>query len=1171
MLGNLRRILFGPLVRIVVAVVAAWLLFSWLAVGPVVQWAASRFIAAHGERTLTIERARFNPLRLALELEGLDLVERDGTPLLSFDRLLADFELASLVRRAWTFREIALDAPTATVVLRADGSSNWLDFVADLAGDERAPEPRPETGPTPLLVERLTLTRGAVDLSDQFFADDFRTRIEPIDLGVTALSTLPDEQGEHGLRLDVATGGELRWKGRAALNPLDASGEIALSGIVFESLWPYVARHVSMAPPEGTGELGFSYRVAMRDGEPAVVIDGLTAKVSDLELAGHDASEPGVRIDSIALADGRLDLQARQASVGSVEISGGSVVVRRHADGAIDMASWFAPPADRSDARAAVDASRPDDAGDESPWQFELAQAKLDGVAVRYVDEGFAKPLVVAVRGVQAGVAVTGAGGGAATGLRLDELDVKLTGVSLGADDAAKPVLDLASVHLADGKLDLREQSVDIASVRIDGLRGAMARAANGRIPALDALTPVAAARPAPAPEPAGGEGWRYRLGEIALDDGEFTLGDATVKPAARLGLKDIHVALREVSQDLAARWPLEAGFAVREGGRVAASGFVVAGAPSGELSVQVSKLALAPAQPYLAGVARLEIAGGQLGTTGRLRFGEGRFRYDGGIGVAGLDLHEAATGKTLLGWKSLATKTLAASETGIDIGELLLDGLQAKLVIFEDHSVNVAQVLVAQADAPAAADSGKAAADAAPAFAVGIEQLRLADGDVDFADLSLALPFATHVHELEGSLAGLSNAPGSAAAIALKGLVDEYGSAKVDGEIDLFAPARHTDARVEFRNVEMTRLTPYAATFAGRRIDSGKLSLDLGYRIEDGQLEGQNRIVMDQLTLGERVESSSAPDLPLDLAVAILKDRQGRIDLGLPVAGSLEDPEFSIGGLVGKALLGLVTKIVTAPFRALAALLGGDAEVDLSQVAFEPGSAQLAGAEREKLVKLAGALAQRPNLGLELAPAFSPAVDGEALRERALRRELATRLGRTVEPDADPGPVAFGDAGTRRALEALFAERIGQEELDRLRSEALAAGKPGAAQEAQPVAGEPGEARAGEERAEREGSAVTGRFYRQPFEHLRDAERPGPGALAALALARGQAVRQELEAHGLAPARMRILEPAEAGAQAHTGVGLQLDAQGDAGRVSAAAARGSEGAGRAAAPVTED
>src|SRR5690606_17967785 len=119
-------------------------------------------------------------------------------------------------------------------------------------------------------------------------------------------------------------------------------------------------------------------------------------------------------------------------------------------------------------------------------------------------------------------------------------------------------------------------------------------------------------------------------------------------------------------------------------------------------------------------------------------------------------------------------------------------------------------------------------------------------------------------------------------------------------------------------RNVEMTKLTPYSATFAGRRIASGKLSLDLEYRIEDQQLQGDNRIVMDQLTLGEKLESEDAPNLPLDLAVAILKDSEGRIDLGLPVSGSLEDPEFSFGGLIGKALLGLVTKIVTAPFRAL-------------------------------------------------------------------------------------------------------------------------------------------------------------------------------------------------------------------------------------------------------------
>jgi hypothetical protein len=194
----------------------------------------------------------------------------------------------------------------------------------------------------------------------------------------------------------------------------------------------------------------------------------------------------------------------------------------------------------------------------------------------------------------------------------------------------------------------------------------------------------------------------------------------------------------------------------------------------------------------------------------------------------------------------------------------------------------------------------------------------------MDFADHSLVLPFGTRIHDLRGSIAGLSNRPGAVGQIELDGAVDEYGMARAVGQVELGNPANGLDMRVQFRNVEMTRLTPYTATFAGRKIDSGKLSLDLQYQIKQRQLQGENQVIMDKLTLGERIESPTATNLPLDLAIAILQDSDGRIDLGLPVAGSLDDPQFSYGSIVWKAIVNVLTKIVTAPFRALGALFGG-------------------------------------------------------------------------------------------------------------------------------------------------------------------------------------------------------------------------------------------------------
>jgi hypothetical protein len=209
-----------------------------------------------------------------------------------------------------------------------------------------------------------------------------------------------------------------------------------------------------------------------------------------------------------------------------------------------------------------------------------------------------------------------------------------------------------------------------------------------------------------------------------------------------------------------------------------------------------------------------------------------------------------------------------------------------------------------------------------------------------------------------------MSSDRGARAQVQIEGRVDDYGMSKINGEINFFEPAVYTDMSVLFRNLEMTRLTPYSGKFVGRRIDSGKLSLDLKYFIEDGKLKGDNQIIVERIQLGEKIESPDAVSLPLNLAIAILEDADGVIDIGLPVSGDLADPKFRYGQLIWKAFTNLITKLATAPFRALGALFGGNSET-LDAIIFESGSVALLPPEVEKLTNLAKALEKRPHLKL--------------------------------------------------------------------------------------------------------------------------------------------------------------------------------------------------------------
>ncbi len=293
------------------------------------------------------------------------------------------------------------------------------------------------------------------------------------------------------------------------------------------------------------------------------------------------------------------------------------------------------------------------------------------------------------------------------------------------------------------------------------------------------------------------------------------------------------------------------------------------------------------------------------------------------------------------------------------------------------------------------------------------------------FADLSLKPKFMTRIHALKGTVGKLSSEKKSMSEIQLDGRVDQYGMVKISGALDINDFKRSTDISLVFRNVELANMSPYSGKFAGRRIKSGKLSMDLKYQIQTMKLVGDNKIIVDNLVLGEKVDSPDSMNLPLDLAIALLADANGRIDLGLPVSGELNDPQFSIGPIIWKAFVNIITKAVTAPFRALGSLLGEGAE-KFDAVEFDPGKAELLPPEKEKLKKLADALQKKPQLKLVVQGQFSPEIDGLELKQLNVSQAVAARMGVQPKPDEDLGPLDLGDSKVKGALEKLFEERFG-------------------------------------------------------------------------------------------------------------------------------------------------
>ena len=1010
-------------VLIGVGVVVVVMLLLWQALPRILQSQAEKFVAEKTGHKLVMDRPQFNPFLLALRFGKLQLSDPAGQPLLGFDGLLIDIAGASITRRALVFDAIRLDGPEATVVELPEGKLNWTPFLDALKSKEEKPE---ESKGLPRLdIRSFILANGTVDYADRRRTAGFSTRIEPLDLELTDLSTLPDDEGKYKIAAKTSLGAQIDLSGKVDLNPIMVAGTFSLADLQLAQLAPYL-KNALPVPPEGVLGLSASYQAGNGGENFDATIERIQAQLAGLRVALKEADGPAASVEAIELRDGRFRLASQELSIAALGVSGGKLVLP----------------------------------GIDHPPQF-----------------------------------------GALT---VEDIKVAL----------AERVATVGKVRLADGRV----QAV---------------RKADGSIDLQDAFKGPGGGRPAdekpevPAEEAAAP--WRYKVARVEVADLGVILREAGVKPALELALDNIAAQAEGVSNDLSVPLPVRLSFDVRSGGRFEADGRVVPATAAADVNFKLSDLALKLAQPFLAAKTTLTLADGKLTTQGRAIYNEKGPNVKGEFAVRDLRLMEPGARKPLLAWKTFGSRDLSLTQKELNLGDLRLNGLDTQLLIDKDKNINFKKVMKPSGEERPAPVEKEAtpAVTPAPTFIVSIDRLRFHKGELDFADESLILPFGTRIHELKGSIAGLSNRPGAVGQVELDGAVDEYGMARAVGHVELGNPTNGLDLRVQFRNVEMTNLTPYTAHFAGRKIDSGKLSLDLQYQIVKRQLTGENQVIMDKLTLGERIESPTATNLPLDLAIAILQDGEGRIDLGLPVSGSLDDPQFSYGAIVWKAITNVLTKIVTAPFRALGALFGGGGE-KIGSIVFEAGAPQLTPPEREKVAKLAEAMGKRPGLVLSVGGVHVDA-DRVALQDVQLRRTVLTQAGQRVPERGDPGPVSTQQPKIREALEALYKDRVGAADLAALK-DGFRGANPGQLEES--MAGKvmsrlSGVFREKKTLSEGEVAQLKGAdFHGVLFERLRARENIPDERLQDLAQKRGEGVADILKAAGVAPERVQVLAP---------------------------------------------
>ena len=1015
--ARLRSLLRSKAARIAGALLVIYTISGFLLAPWLIRQQFPSLVEKHLGGKGSVAAVRINPFLLTFEATDLEVAESSGPPVLRTGRIFVDFEASSLLRWAWTFREIRIERPVINADLDAKENLNLARLLAHRPADAApAAQPAPATGLPRLLLQQFVIAGGVFGFTDHTVAPAAQAQVSAVDFEIHDISTLPDHRGEHRLSARVPGGGSLQWQGQFTLAPIDSSGTLTLRGGKLATLWQFVRDHLTIAEPGGSYEADLRYRMRYGKGVLELQADDIALRIKDLGIAQQQGGAVLGKLAGLTLEGGNFDLQQRRLAFKEARIAEGTINVVLDNDGKPDWAKLVrntpaaAQPAVTAPAAAGATAAQ--------PWQVALPKISIGPLALAVTDLSRVKPLRVTIAGTEAGFGVVAAFGND-TRVSVDNGAVKTGDIRISSGDDKEPLLTLATVELAGGEFDLQKNAAHAALLRVTGGKTRVNREADGRVNLGQAF---AARRPAPAAD----SGLSLTLDRAEVAGHAIAVADRSFRPAVGYDLEQIGFSLSKIAVPFKNANPVELNLRIRQGGLLQARGTVDLQRQTADLRITAKDIALAPLQPALNQYTTLTLGSGKAGATGRITWNgksnPAAIRYAGAAAITGVDLKIKDSGERLLSWQRLAASNILfdSARNRLTIAQLNVAQPYAKLVVTKERSTNLAGIMRPSEPAAGAPDTGKP-------MAISVDRISVERGSMDFADLSLVLPFATHIKALGGSASGLSSAPDARASLKFEGRVEESGLARAEGTIQPFNPKKFTDITATFRNVEMTPLSPYTATFAGRNIASGRLSLDLQYKINDSELSGTNQVRLERFTLGERVESPSAVDLPLDLAIALLTDSEGKIELAIPVTGNVDHPEFSYGPLIWQAIRTVIVRIVTAPFRALGALFGGSAET-LGDIVFDPGSARILPTEYEKLRRVAEGLQKRPQLKLVVQGLYHRENDSVALRTQAVRADLAAREGLKLAPGEDPGPVGFDNPKIQRALEIMLNERAGGE-----------------------------------------------------------------------------------------------------------------------------------------------
>jgi len=973
--------------------IAAWLgglfilvgITGFLVLPPIVKSIALKELSTKLHREVTIDKIAINPYALTVTITGFDIKERDGGgSFVAFDELYLNTELSSLVRLAPVLKELRLTGPRLKLARTEVGRYNFSDLLDEFLA-------KPSDGPVPrFALNNIQITKGRIDLEDR--PAGAKHEIADIALGIPFVSSIPSltdlfVEPKFSARVNGAPL-EISAKSKPFRQSLETAVSLDIDKFELARLNGYIPADIKLKIPSGRIDSKITVKFLRHPDKAATLEVSGEASLADLVVTEADG-KPLVKLRQLDVTLADVSPLMRSARVSRLSVDGAELALRRAPSGQLNLLA--ALPANKPAARAAPDAP---------PFKLELDELVVSKAKLVVDNEAAVTDWRASIDSFDMVLKAYKSNNESPV-----KVDASISGMRIIKTVSKADVLQVPSLQIKDASIDLKNLEITLAELASSGAKLTLVRDADGKLDVeamfaakvAPGLTAVAEAVKEAAPD------WTVNVKKFDIADYALTVTDKLAAGEATLAAEKMSLTGQDFSTRKDARGKFELKTTLNKTGVLGVAGTLVLQPLSGDMRIDARGIAILPFQPYFADRVNVDVTGGDVAFKGALDWklaaagaalpvsGE----FSGVLDVTGFASTERVSAEDLLKWKSLHVGPVRGTlaPLAIQIEEIALTDFYSRLVLFPEGRLNVTGLL-------RRVDAATQAVAPPSDIAVDIGRVTLQGGTVNFFDRSMKPNQAFNLNDLGGTVTRLTAT--TPANVDLRGKLDNSAPLLIGGRVNPLSTDLFLDVKVSVKDYDLSPLTAYAGRYIGYGIEKGKLSLETSYKLENRKLDAQHQVYLNQLTLGDKVDSPEATKLPVSLALALLKDRNGNIDLDLPISGTLDDPQFSVASLVFKVIGNIIVKVLTAPFALLGSLFGGGGE-ELSWIEFAPGQAALNAAATAKLGNLAKALTDRPGLTLEIAGRVDPENDKEGLRRAKLDQAVKTQKFRALASRGNP------------------------------------------------------------------------------------------------------------------------------------------------------------------------